>query len=190
MATKRTKPKTPEQIAADKASARALAFAEVGMQAAASTLKANADIQAEAKTREHTARARRMDAFEHLKEGMGKGHYDAARRLERDITISRGEHDRGRSLDRVDNDKATDRTDAMIAASKRVEHALARIGERDGWLLTQLIAPAIHVALSATTWRDVVSYITGEENPHAQAAVVRAACANLAAVYDRELVAA
>lgn len=183
----RAKPKSPEQIAAER---RALAFHEVGLQVASSFLEANADIDAERAEREHESRARRMDAFEALKEGMVSGAYDAARRLERDIIVARGEHDQGRHLERVDNDQAGDRTDSMVDASRRVLKALGGIGERDGWLLSELISPSVQTRLSATTWRGVVAYITGEENPHAQAAAVRSACANLAMAYDKMLKAA
>jgi hypothetical protein len=178
----RTKPKDPQVAAAER---RARAFHAVSLQAGASVLPANADIDAQAQEREHEARARRMDAFEALKEGMVKGAYDAARRLEKDITIARNEHDRGRNLDRVDNDSPTDRMDAMLKARWRVDIALGGIGQRDAWLLTELIAPSVQTALMAMTWRATVAYVTGEENPHAQAAVVRSACANLSKAYEK-----
>lgn len=189
MARTRTKakPKDPQMAAAER---RAAAFGAVGLQMAASALRANADINAEPKDREHEARARRQDAFDALREGMVKGAYDAARRLERDIITARGEHDQGRHLERVDNDHAGDRTDAMVEASRRVEKILARVGPRDAWLLSELISPSVQTRLSATNWRGIVAYITGEENPHAQGAVVRAACANLAMGYDKMLCAA
>jgi hypothetical protein len=182
MAAKRTRPKSPEQIAAER---RALAFAEVGLQMSASTLRSNADIRAERETRGHTARARRQDAFEALRESMVTGAYDAARRLERDIIMAKGEHDQGRHLERVDNEQAGDRTDAMIDASKRRDRVLQHVGQRDGWLLRELISPNPQTRLSAIEWRDIVAYVTGEENPHAQAAAVRAACANLVAAYEK-----
>lgn len=178
----KAKPKDPQVAAAER---RAAAFHEVGLQMAASTLPANHDLAARSAERDHDASARRLDAFEALKDGMVKGAYDAARRLEKDITIARGEHDRGRNLDRVDNDKPTDRTDAMIAARVRVELALGGVGQRDAWLLSELIAPSVQTALMAMTWRATIAYVTGEENPHAQAAAVRGACANLAAAYEK-----
>jgi hypothetical protein len=178
------KPKDPQVAAAER---RAAAFHEVGLQVAASTLPANADIDAERAEREHEARARRMDAFEALKEGMVKGAYDAARRLEKDITIARDEHDRGRNYDRVDDAtrKEAGRLDAMLAARKRAEDALAMIGARDAYLLHELIAPGVQTKLSCASWRGIVAYVTGEENPHGQAAAVRGACANLAAAYEK-----
>lgn len=181
---KKAKPKDPQVAAAER---RALAFHDVGLQVAASTLCANADIDAERQERHHEARARRLDAFEALREGMVKGAYDAARRLERDIIIAKGEHDQGRHLERVDNDQAADRTDAMVDASWRVDAVLAIVGPRDAWLLRELCSPSVQTRLSATTWRGIVAYVSGEENPHAQAAVVRSACANLAMAYEQPI---
>lgn len=180
--SKRQKPKDPQAIAAER---RAKAFAEVGLQMSAAALDANLDLIAEGQEREHEARARRMDAFEALREGMVKGAYDAARRLERDIIIARGEHDQGRHLERVDNEQSGDRTDAMVDASIRVELALGGIGSRDAWLLSELISPSVQVRLSATTWRGIVAYITGETHHHSQGAAVRAACANLVGAYEK-----
>jgi hypothetical protein len=77
-----------------------------------------------------------------------KGAYDAARRLERDIITARGEHDQGRHLERVDNDQAGDRTDAMVEASRRVDKILGRIGERDAYLLSELISPSVQTRLT------------------------------------------
>jgi hypothetical protein len=90
----------------------------------------------------------------------------------------------------VDNEQSGDRTDAMVDASIRVDLALGGIGARDAWLLSELISPSVQTRLSATNWRGIVAYVTGEENPHAQAAAVRSACANLAMAYDRMLRAA
>jgi hypothetical protein len=177
----RAKPKDPQVAAKER---RAKAFQAVGLQADAGSLSANRDIHAEVAEREHETRARRMDAFEALREKLVTGAYDCARRLERDIIIAAGEHDQGRHLERVDNEQAGDRTDAMIDASKRRDRVLANVGARDAWLLRELISPGPQTRLSATDWRGIVAYITGEENPHAQAAAVRAACANLVVAYD------
>ncbi len=91
---------------------------------------------------------------------------------------------------RVDEERGRDRTDAMIMAGVRVDAALAMIGDRDAFLLVELIAPSPATQLQAVTWRDVVAYVTGETHTHAQGAVVRMACANLAAAYNKILRAA
>ncbi|WP_269715790.1 hypothetical protein [Caulobacter sp. NIBR2454] len=184
----RKKPKSPEQIAAEKAikaaKERAQDFEAVGLAPDQSALAANSDVLVHRTDAKTFIRARRMDAFEALRRPNDNGAYNASRRLEQDMMIRMDLHDRGRPLERVDGERKTDRTDAICDAAKRVNAVLNLIGRRDGWLLTELIAPSASLNLSAGTWRDVVAYVTGEENGHAQAAVVRSAQANLAAAYQ------
>jgi hypothetical protein len=183
MTKRRNKPRTPEQIAADKAAKlaaqRAIDFAAVGLQALASTLPANEDISIQREGQKTKETARRMDAFDALQDGMHPGAFDAARRLERDMRIRRGEHDRGRPSMRVDSDGGRDRTDQAIEAGERVDAVLAKIGERDAWLLSELIYPS-----TGRAWRETVAYVTGESHAHAQGAVVRSACENLRIGYE------
>jgi hypothetical protein len=187
--TRRTKikPKSPEKIAEEKAAKRRTDFAAVGMQPDAADLTANSeDVVSITRASQHTAEtARRMDAIEALKEGLPQGAYTLARNLERDMAMARGEHDQGRPMQRVDEDKATGRTDAMLAAADRVRGILARIGDRDRWLLTELLSPSAETLLRSTTWRDTVAYITGETHHHAQGAAVRAAVANLLPAHQK-----
>lgn len=197
---KRKKPSDPAKIAAQRAQARAQAFEAVNLPADSATLPANEDIHV---TREGERsrgkiagenQARRGDVFDALREGMEAGAYDAARRLERDIIISRGEHDHGRPQARVDGavQSAKDRTDTMIDAGIRVRKVLARVGDRDAWLLTELIAPSNAAKMFSSgkgeaqpLWRTIVTFVTGETHSHAQGAAVRAACANLSAAYHK-----
>jgi hypothetical protein len=187
---KKRKARTPEQIMAERIAARRATFEAVELQTEAATLKTFEAVQitrAGERRRERTAdknSVRRLDAFDALREGMAPGAYDAARRLERDITVSRGEHDHGRPIERVDCERDTERLDDMIAASRRVEAVLGRMGKRQAWMLVELVSPSPAVALTCQTWRQVVAHITGEENAHAQAAVVRFACVNLRDAYD------
>lgn len=180
----KAKPKTPAQIAADRLAKRRLDFAAANMPADAAGLTSNADIEVRREGQKNVLAARRLDAFDALKEGMAAGAYDAARRLERDIVMRRGEHDHGRPLERVDGDEhaAFCRNDQIIAAGERVDAVMARLSERDGWLLTELIVPNS----TRPTWRQTVFYITGETHAHAQGAAVRAACVNLRDAYDQE----
>ena len=173
---------------------RAADFERVGLQADAARLAANGDVQVERAERADTAagkrgnveRARRLDAFEALREGMAVGAYDAARRLETDVLKRRGEHDGGRALERVDGgESATCATDVMLAAGRRVNQVMRMVGERDAWLLTELISPTTQATMAAAGWRGVVQYVTGETHSHAQGAVVRSACENLAYAYRR-----
>jgi hypothetical protein len=127
--------------------------------------------------RTRVASARRLDAFDALKDTLAPGAYDAVRELERLMTVRRGEGDRGRPMDRVDNAGGRCRLDMMLAAGDQVQAMLARIGERDRWLLSELIEPGPQN--QQKPWREVVLYVTGEALPHAQSAAVRSACANL-----------
>lgn len=188
---KRQAPATPEEIAAQKAAraerdrrrllaSRDKAFAEVDLSDASRLLQhANVNIRRE---RGNVRIIQRIDAFEALREGMPVGAYDAARRLERDITIRRGEHDHGRPGERVQGDEyaAHCRNDQIIAAAERVEAVMKRLSRRDGALLLELIVPVP----GRDTWRAAVEHITGETTPHGQAAAVRAACVNLRDAYE------
>lgn len=187
----RRKPASPEQIAAQAAERRlAERAADRNPQAWGANLDslamtANATVVVKMdKTKSRTIQtAKRMDAFAALEEGMPVASYVAARRLQADITIRKGEQDRGRNLDRVDCDSQTDRTDAMIAAAKRIEAVFARIGGHTQWLLTELASPSDVMRLNHTTWRTIVQYITGEEDAMSQGAAVRHACRELAVAY-------
>lgn len=208
----RPPPKTPEQIAEELAAKkearartealrlrelRADSFAILGLQQEASDLDQNDDVIARAAGRKNVVSARRADAFDMLKAGMEPGAFDAARRLERDIRMRRGEHDHGRPLDRVDGDiaSAVGRTDQILAAAERVNAVLKRLSPRDALLLVELIyptAPRDYAQRDSagreigriTGWRAIVAIVTGETHAHAQGAAVRAACVNLRDAYD------
>ncbi len=64
-----------------------------------------------------------------------------------------------------------------------MEQALAGVGPRQALLLRGLIEPAL-ISGKTVAWRDVVLRETAEANPHVQAAMVRAACADLALAYQ------
>lgn len=176
---KKHKPKTPEQIAADKLARRQADFEAVNLQPEAAGLERNANIEARHAQREKIDGARRADAFDALKPGMAPGAYDAVRRLEMDMAIRRGEGDKGRPMMRVDGG-GSDGLDKRLAAGDRIKAALGGIGDRDAWLLVELIEKQ----LMQVPWREVVFRVTGETHDHAQGAAVRSACANLAASYD------
>lgn len=177
----RAKPKTPEQIAAEK---RARLLRERDQDFAAADLPGarlvqQANIHVRRAGRQNVQTARRADAFDALREGMPPGCYDAARRLERDVLIRRGESDGGRTMQRIDGGNGC-REDQIVEAGRRVDAVMKHLSPRDGWLLMELIEPGP----GRDTWRKVVGYITGEASPHAQAAAVRAACVNLRDAYE------
>lgn len=175
----KAKPKTPEQIAAEKLAGRMQDFAAVGMAPEAAALDTNADVEIRRAGRKNVETARRADAFDALKEGMAPGCYDAARRLERDILLSRREGDAAPPGQRVDA-TTPDREFAYLMAADRVETVMRLMSIRDALILRSLIAPKIDA-----TWRATVERLTQETNPHAQGAVVRGACLNLRDAYER-----
>jgi hypothetical protein len=181
---RKLKPKSPAEIMAERLARRARDFEAVGLAGSAAGLSANDAVEVRREDVRHVLGARRLDAFEALRDSLSPGAYDAARRLERDLTIRAGEHDRGRAMLRVDCDAGRDRTDEMLAAGERVAAVLGRLARRDGLLLTELIRPSPGVQLTCPTWRAVVAHITGETNDRGQAAIVRNVCANLAEAYQ------
>lgn len=182
--SRKKKPKSPAEIVAGRLSRRGRDFEAVGLSASAAALPSNDTVEVRREGRRHAEGARRLDAFEALRDSLSPGAYDAARRLERDLAIRAGEHDRGRSMLRVDCDAGRDRTDEMLAAGQRARMALDRLGRRDGLLLVELIRPGPTVQLTCPTWRAVVAHVTGETNDRGQAAIVRNVCANLAEAYQ------
>lgn len=179
----RAKPKTPQEIQAEKLETRRKDMEAVNVQSDAAYLPSQEDIQVTragegrgAQTAKHDS-ARRLDAFEALRDTMAPGCYDAGRKLEADIQARLGITDRGQASERVDC-TAGFTTDAMVAAAERVEAVTAHLSVRDHWLLYCLIVP-----LGGKTWREVVAYVTGEENPNSQGAAVRAATVNLRDAY-------
>lgn len=192
MSRRLRKPKSPGDIAADRAARlaaeRARGFAAVGLQPEAASLAANSNIEIRRAGAKHAEGARRADAFDALRDGMARGAYDAARRLEADMITRRGEQrNGGRTLMRIDcagggagpDGGAVQRLDRARGAAHRIDAVLGKVGARDALLLGELIQPT----QPGRSWREIVRAVTGEENPVAQGAAVRAACANLAMAY-------
>lgn len=173
----KSKPRTPEQIAAEMLAKRQQDFAAVTLQPEAAALQANADVEIRREGQRNTETARRSDAFDALKDGMAPGAYDAARRLERDYRIRYGEADGGRAGERVDCTLGRT-SDAMLAAAQRIDRVNERLPLRDVLVLRCLIVPQIDA-----TWRAAIVRLTGETHVHAQGAVVRGACLNLRDAY-------
>lgn len=182
--------KSPEQREAERIARRVQDLVAVNLPAEAAVLTHHEDIEVTRAGQKREGQkvtsdsARRLDAFSALRESMRKpefvGCYDAARKFERHVIISRNEHDRGRSMERVDGEQGRDRLEAIIFASERVRLIKGMLSRRDFWLLVELIAPT----RERPTWRDGVYYVTGEDNPNAQGAAVRAACVNLRDAYE------
>lgn len=164
----------------DPLAARKLDLEAVNLPADAATLSTQQDIEVtragqkrgDQRAREDTAR--RLDAFAALKEGMVQGAYDAARRYELQLAVRRRESDRGSPTELV-NKTAGLVSDASIDAGKWVDAVNDRLAPRDWWLLSELFNPTFDHG----GWRGTVAFITGEGNPHAQCAVIRAVAVNL-----------
>lgn len=183
---RKVKPASPEEIQRKAAERRRKDFEAVGLSPEMADLVRNAGIeptragdQREGQTvKEDTAR--RLDVFSALREGMAKGAYDAARRLERDMLVRRGLGDRGQRTERVDFESTLDLTDLIIIAAQGCDYVKARLSLRDWWLLNELIQPSY----DRGDWRAHVLYVTGETNWNAQGAAVRAVCVNLRDAYE------
>lgn len=177
--SRRNKPKTPEQIAADKLAKRQRDFEAANLPDSAAELTTSDDVEVTRESQKHVLTARRADVFDLLKPGMAPGAYDAARRLEKDMRIRAGETERGNPMPRVDALPAdVARALRMAAAGERVDRILAGLPIRDALILRCLIEPA-----RDATWRAAVERLTGEDHPHAQGAVVRGVCLNLRDAY-------
>lgn len=183
---KKTKPSSPEEIARKAAERRRKDFEAVGLSSEMADLVRNAGIeptragdQREGQTvKEDTAR--RLDVFSALRDGMAKGAYDAARRLERDMLVRRGLGDKGQRTERVDCESSLDLTDLIILAAQSCDYVKARLSSRDWWLLNELI----HPSYDRGDWRAQVLYVTGETSWNAQGAAVRAVCVNLRDAFE------
>lgn len=179
--------KTPEQLEAERIAKRVTDLTAVGMQPEAAYLVAHSEVEVTRIAEEHGSKgkkaahnvARRVDAFDALREGLEVGCYDAARRLERDILTRMGLVDRVVRFERVDSDRGVCLTDLMVSAGQRVDAVMAKLSDREALLFHELILPSPE----RTTWREQVAYITGETHTHAQGAVVRAALVNLRDAY-------
>jgi hypothetical protein len=175
--SRRNKPKTPEQIAADKLAKRQRDFEAANLPDSAAELTTSDDVEVTRESQKHVLTARRADVFDLLKPGMAPGAYDAARRLELDYRIRAGHAEGGSTGERVDCTLGRT-TDLMIAAAERIEDVNRRLPIRDQLLLRCLIEPS-----RDETWRHAIDRLTGETNAHAQGAVVRGACLNLRDAY-------
>lgn len=187
---RKSKPKTAAQIAEELLTRKRQAFGAIGMQPDAATLPSQQAIEVTRAGESRDGRkvdddsARRLDQIEEVRSLFRKrecgGCYDALRRLEYDMTVRRGEGDRGRTLERVDGDSTKDLADKIIQAGERIDGVKARLSRRDWTLVKEMIAPT----QAWGGWRALVFHVTGEENDHAQAGALRSAAVNLRDAYE------
>ena len=186
MSRRKHKPKSPEQIALDRASARAAQKAadqrgEFGIDLTTHALPQNADVISITDKAGKIQTARRGDVFDRL---LNDGQLRAVRRLEADIAEQLGQTWRPGQRVTVDSSQfppGQNIGQMQLDAGKRVKGALAGCGARCGWLLHSLIVGI--AGKERSDWRGIVQYVTGEGNEQAQGARVRAAADNLSAAY-------
>lgn len=180
------KPKTRAELEAERLAMRAQDMAAVNLPPEVAALLSGRDIEVTRAGQKREGQkvtadsARRVDCFDALKSSFERGCFDAARRLEQDIRTRRAEGGKGLSMERVDGGSKYDQTDLIVAAGQRVDWLSRRLAPREFWLLCELIQPSREY----NGWRGVVAYITGAENPVAQAERVKAAVENLRDAYD------
>lgn len=200
MSRRKHKPKSPEQIALDKAKARAAAKAqdargEYGIDLTTHTLPQNADIIAITDGAGKIQTARRDPMRDTLRFSAEDDTDEAKARASR-LTIRREQ-----ALDRYEADsreaagegykegggefvdgaswRKTGPTDLRLLAAARLDIAKSLIGKRATAILDLVINPP-----SGETWRKGVERLTKETNAMAQSARVRAAVDDLIEVYE------
>lgn len=189
MSKRRNKPKSPQQIAEDKARKRAEERdrdkrLEYGIDNDAMTLPQNQGVVVVMDKRKAGAiqTAKRGDVFDRI---CNDAQLRAVRRLEADICEQMGHTWRPGQRVTVDSSQfppGQNINQRQIDAGRRVREALDKCGARDGWLIQSLIVGI--AGKERSDWRGIVTYITGETNEQAQGARVRGAADNLSAAYS------
>jgi hypothetical protein len=158
-----------------------------GVNQGALELAANAAVTGRPDGAGRAPRLRRQDVFDSLlaRGALSQGAHAAVRRLQDDIAVL---HRTARGggcgfTPRVDRSVDPEAfTDARRRAGARIEAVLALAGSASAALLAAL-CESDTVFGRAADWRAVVAAHTAERLPDAQAAVLRAACENLAGAY-------
>jgi hypothetical protein len=190
MARKRKthRPSDPAAIARRRLAHREAARspASWGLDKAALSLPANADVESKPGPGGKPVRARRGDVFDlfAVRGRMSQSALDAVRRLQSDIAVlHRTQSSGGDFTPRIDRSRPTDPfAGVRIAAGERIAAVLALAGAASAQLLSALIEADI-VLGRPDRWRQVVETASGERLADAQAAVLRSACENLAGAY-------
>lgn len=163
-------------------------------------LEANAEVVVEGETRKNTERAMRWDVFRLMlmrcKEGeFPLAHYEAVRRLERDIAIlhrtqgitGNGPYSPDPLQVWLTEDFSINRLLAALRLYGRplVEKGVLRlIKPHTAILLLALCLPEV-VEGRRVNWQDTVKRLTGEMDRLERGKIVRAACADLAQAYQQ-----
>lgn len=191
----RTKPRTPEQIRADKAERRlAEKLKEHGRAlrndpdwgVAEDTVR-QPDVDVSSNSRERVAGAHRTDVFERLytRKSITRASFESVRRLARDMAERRGEGDKPLLVTGgpVDPEALPAKRRRMILAGIRVDEALAQVGGVNARLLSELIEPTFIVGPALGMWRIIVARLTSVKDRDKQGDVVKDACVALTDAY-------
>lgn len=190
MARKRkpVRPSDPMDIALRRAAERARERdpGQWGVDGAALSLPANANVRLATDRTGRISRAFRQDVFETFRArgSLSQAGYAAVRRLQDDIaTLHRTQTSRADYTPKVDTSRVADTfADHRARAGERVEAALTLSGAASARLLAALCEADVVLGRSAD-WRSVVESTAGERLPDAQGALIRTACENLAGAY-------
>lgn len=199
MAKRKPRPRTPEQIAEDRAQERAERRRiektpnAWGADGAALALPANAEVTVIRDERKRVQTAHRADIFDRLHArykpgkpgGLSAAEHLAARKLEALLEAARGEGDKDNSSrQKIRGGSRELITATMIKAGKDADAALKTLDTRSAKMMRELLEPQhVHTNDPLNRWRLVVSWSTGLVDKDSQADRVRNACHTLAVHY-------
>ena len=129
----------------------------------------------------------RLDVFDLLmsRKSLTQPQVDAVRRLEQKQALAYGHERPEQSFDRVDKSSegapGQNVTQAMIDAQRDLSIIYVTTGGKSSELLIALTQPQEAIL---TRWRPTVQRVTGEHDERVQAAMIRAACENLALAWQ------
>lgn len=177
--TRRTAKRTPAEQAIERA-ARAERKAEVDtLRARGLTVTCDAAY--------NIIVTQRLDVFAllHSRKSLTDTQLYAVRRLEEKQAIANGHERPEQSMDRVDKSSegapGQNITQAIIDAHRDLGTIYLTTGGKSSELLIALTEPPEAIL---TRWRETVQHVTGEHDERVQAAMIRAACENLAAAWQ------
>lgn len=177
--TRRTAKRTPAEQAIERA-ARAERKAEVdALRARGLTVTCDAGY--------NIIVTQRLDVFAllHSRKSLTETQLYAVRRLEQYQAIANGHERPEQSMDRVDKSSegapGQNITQAMIDARADLRTIYLTTGGKSSELLIALTEPQEAIL---TRWRETVQHVTGEHDERVQAAMIRAACENLALAWQ------
>lgn len=178
----RKKPKSPEQIQAERILRRAKDFEAVNLDPAAVVLPAYADVQVERTNRKNVTRAWRSNVFRLLLErkSITLDHFTAAEKLCSDWAEWKGLTGARDSMgEQVDGGRGSAElvTDGMIRAGRRIEQAEASMGRAQWRILREFVFATVEED-RAMAWRGILERL-GYKSKDGQVKAARGALEEL-----------